>query len=212
MDIHFFTFNPFSENTYLIIGQQGSCLVVDPGMMDSQENEAFDQFISEKSLSLTGLILTHGHIDHVLGVKHIEQRYALRARAHKDSKPVYEACPRVAQMYGVPYFPGSDPIYDLTEGGDLSLDGESIELRLVPGHAPGHLVLVDHESKQVVAGDTLFAQSIGRTDLPGGNHELLLQKIREELFTLGDDYEVWPGHGPSTTIGQEKAHNPFLQG
>jgi len=212
MDIHFFTFNPFSENTYLIVGQQGSCLVIDPGMMDSQENEAFDQFISEKSLTLTGLILTHGHIDHVLGVKHIEEMYSLRARAHKDSKPVYEACPRVAQMYGVPYFPGSDPLYDLKEGEDLNLDGESIELRLVPGHAPGHLVLVDHESKQVVAGDTLFAQSIGRTDLPGGNHDLLLQKIKEELFTLGDDYEVWPGHGPSTTIGQEKAHNPFLQG
>ncbi len=210
MEIHFFTFNPFAENTYLLIGSQGSCLVVDPGMMDSEENEQFDAYLKEKGLTLTQHVLTHGHIDHVLGVKHIESRYGLRARAHSGSKPVFDACPRVAKMYGIPYFQGSDPLYDLSLNDGLALDGSSIELRLVPGHAPGHVVLIDHADKQVIAGDTLFNRSIGRTDLPGGDHELLLQKIRTELFTLEDDYRVWPGHGPSTTIGEEKRSNPFL--
>lgn len=210
MEIHSFTFNPFAENTYLVIGEQGSCLVVDPGMMDASENDYFDTFLRDKGLNLTGHILTHAHIDHVLGVEHIEKKYSLKARAHPESRLVFEACPRVAEMYGIPYFPGSDPIYDLSEEEGLELDGSHIELRYVPGHAPGHIVLIDHAGKQVVAGDTLFQRSIGRTDLPGGNHELLLQRIRTELFTLDDDYRVWPGHGPSTTIGEEKSENPFL--
>ena len=210
MEIVHFTFNPFSENTYLMIGEHNSCLVVDHGMMDDEEAGILDEFIKERGLELNQMILTHGHIDHVLGMKAIEDRYGLIARAHVDSKPVYDACPRVAEMYGVPYFPGKDPKYDLSLEDGLSLDGEPIELRHVPGHAPGHVVLIDHGSKQVVAGDTLFQNSIGRTDLPGGDHELLLRKIREELFTLDDDYRVWPGHGPSTSIGEEKVSNPFL--
>lgn len=210
MEIHSFTFNPFAENTYLMVGEQGSCLVVDPGMMDSAESNQFDSFLATHGLTLTQHILTHAHIDHVLGVKHIEDKYGLQARAHADSKPVFDACPRVAEMYGIPYFPGSDPVYDLRIENGLELDGAAIELRSVPGHCPGHIVLVDHTSKQVIAGDTLFNRSIGRTDLPGGDHELLLQRIRTELFTLDEDYRVWPGHGPSTTIGEEKEGNPFL--
>lgn len=210
MEIVHFTFNPFSENTYLIIGKHNSCLVVDPGMMDDGEAGVLDDFIQERGLELNQMILTHAHIDHVLGVKAIEDKYNLRARAYKDSKPVYDACPRVAEMYGIPYFPGKDPTYDLSLVDGLNLDGEQIELRHVPGHAPGHVVLIDHGSKQVIAGDTLFQNSIGRTDLPGGDRELLLRKIREELFSLADDYMVWPGHGTATTIGHEKANNPFL--
>lgn len=211
MKIQSLTFNPFAENTYLMIGEQGSCLAIDPGMMDAAECAQFDSYLTDHGLQLSAVLLSHAHIDHVLGLRHIEQQYGLVARAHAESKAVYDACPRVAEMYGIPYFPGSDPVYDLELGSPLVLDGEEIEMRFVPGHAPGHLVFVDHGGKQLVAGDTLFRQSIGRTDLPGGDHELLLEKIRTELFTLADDYEVWPGHGPSTTIGYEKEHNPFLR-
>jgi glyoxylase-like metal-dependent hydrolase (beta-lactamase superfamily II) len=211
MRIRSLTFNPFSENTILLIGANGSCFIIDPGMMDSSEDHELFRVIEEEGLIPKRLILTHCHIDHVLGVKAVHDKYGLIPECHIDGLPLLEATPKIAEMYGVPYYPGPQPSTDLTAESDLNIDGEELEFRYVPGHAPGHLVIVDHASKNVVAGDTLFRGSIGRTDLPGGNHELLLSKIKEELFSLADDYIVWPGHGPTTDIGFEKLNNPFLQ-
>lgn len=211
MRIQALTFNPFAENTYLIIGQDKNCIIVDPGMSSKEEQERFDQYIRQEVLVPKRLILTHAHIDHVLGLKAVHDSYGLIAEGHEAGKPVYDACPQVSQMYGIPYFPGPEPKHELQIEETIELDGDSLEMRYVPGHAPGHIVLIHHGSKQVVAGDTLFQESIGRTDLPGGDHQLLLDKIKSELFSLDDDYVIWPGHGPQTTIGHEKAYNPFLR-
>ena len=212
MRIRSLTFNPFSENTLILIGEKGSCFIIDPGMIDKAENEKLDKVLKEEKTIPKRLLLTHCHIDHVLGIKAVHDTYGLLPECHEEGLPLLDATPRIAEMYGVPYFPGPRPTTFLDTDALLDLDGEKLELRYVPGHAPGHLVIVHHDSKQVVAGDTLFRGSIGRTDLPGGDHELLIQKINEELFSLPDDYVVWPGHGPTTDIGFEKINNPFLQG
>jgi len=211
MRIRSIPFNPFAENTILLIGIKGSCIIIDPGMMNDSEMKILDEYITSEGLKPSRLLLTHCHIDHVLGIKAIYNRYGLIPECHIDGLPVLESAPQIAQMYGIPYLPGPDPKSYLPEQGVFELDGEEVEIRYVPGHAPGHLVFIDHGGKQVVAGDTLFKSSIGRTDLPGGDHELLLQKIKGELFSLGPDYVVWPGHGEPTTIGFEKSNNPFLQ-
>ena len=209
MEIQCFTFNPFAENTY-VLSNSGEAIIVDAGMMNSQECDQLDNYLEQQELKLMKSVLTHAHIDHVLGLKYVEEKYGLIPLSHPEGKAVYESCPQVSKMYGIPYFPGTDPDYSLDISQSLKLGEEELELRFVPGHSPGHVVLVHHKSKQVIAGDTLFQESIGRTDLPGGNHEELLTKIREELFSLDDDYVVHPGHGPSTTIGHEKSFNPFL--
>lgn len=211
MKFHAFTFNPFAENTYLIEGKEGNCIIVDPGMADDQEVATLISFLEEHDLKLVRCLLTHCHIDHVLGVKAVKDRFGLQSECHAESKEVWDSCPTVSSMYGIPYFPGPEPDYSLKAGQSIELDGEELEIRFVPGHCPGHLVFADHAGKKVIAGDTLFRQSIGRTDLPGGDHEMLLRKIHEELFSLGDEYIIWPGHGPETTIGFEKANNPYLQ-
>ncbi len=210
MKFHVFTFNPFAENTYLIEGKHGNSIIVDPGMADERELDILSSFLEQHGLILKRCILTHCHIDHVLGTKAVSDKYGLRAECHTDSKPIWESCPTVSQMYGIAFSAGPEPEYNLKAGDKLMLDGEELEMRFVPGHCPGHLVFIDHEGKKVIAGDTLFRQSIGRTDLPGGDHELLLGRIRTELYSLDDDYIVWPGHGPQTTIGFEKQNNPFL--
>ncbi|NNC83095.1 MAG: MBL fold metallo-hydrolase [Flavobacteriales bacterium] len=211
MKIISLTFNPFAENTLLMVGQKGSCIIIDPGMMDAQEMDHLEHTIQNEGATPLRLLLTHCHIDHVLGIKAVYDRYGLEPECHAEGLPLLEACPQIAKMYAIPYTEGPMPTNYLADSGTLELDGEEVEWRYVPGHAPGHVVFIHHPSKQVIGGDTLFQSSIGRTDLPGGDHELLLRKIREELFSLDDEYVVWPGHGPRTTIGVEKRSNPFLR-
>lgn len=212
MDIHCFTFNPFSENTYLLTTDSGDCAVVDPGMSSPQEWAQFEQHISANGLTVNRVLLTHAHIDHVLGCRGLYQRYGLKPECHRDSVAVLDMCPRVSEMYGVPYELSPDPEVFFEAGEKIVLGREELAIRYVPGHAPGHVVFIDEVEGRVIAGDTLFAGGIGRTDLPGGDHDLLLDRIASELYSLPDDYVVHPGHGPATTIGQEKASNPFVRG
>lgn len=210
MRLESFTFNPFQENTYLLIGQKKSCIIIDPGMMDRAEEERLFGHISQHGLEPIMLINTHCHIDHVLGNHAVHRKYGLSPIHHRGDIPVFQSAPAVAQMYGLPYTEGPTAERFIEDMLEIDLDGESLEWRFVPGHAPGHIILIDHGAKQVIAGDTLFAGSIGRTDLPGGDHELLLLSIRDEMYSLDDDYIVWPGHGPKTRIGVEKRSNPFV--
>jgi len=180
-------------------------------MSTEQEWAEFDAYVESNSLKVNRLILTHGHIDHVMGCQGIFERFALLPECHPESVVVLAANERVAEMYGVPFVAGPDPKKFISEQDSISFDGQELEIRYVPGHAPGHLVFVDHEARRVIAGDTLFNGSIGRTDLPGGNHNVLLEKIKTELYTLADDYVVYCGHGPTTTIGKEKKTNPFVK-
>jgi glyoxylase-like metal-dependent hydrolase (beta-lactamase superfamily II) len=211
MRIEHFTFNAFAENTYLLIGASKDVILIDPGMMTTKEEQELFDFISEEGLRPIRSINTHCHIDHVLGIHAVNKKYSMLPEFHPNEQMVFDSCERVAQMYGIPYLPYKGKVNSLEESEKVTLDDEELELRFVPGHAPGHLILISHKSKAVIAGDTLFRGSIGRTDLPGGNHDLLLKSIRKEMYSLPEDYTVWPGHGPSTTIGWEKKNNPFVK-
>ncbi|MDP4845483.1 MAG: MBL fold metallo-hydrolase [Salibacteraceae bacterium] len=206
-----FVFSPFQENTYIVYNQHKNAIVVDPGCYENQEKEALKSFIKTEGLTVKKLINTHCHLDHVFGNRFVCDSYQVLPEYHKLDEPTMKMAPISASMYGIPGFEESPKCEEyLMENTVLSLDEDEFELRFCPGHAPGHLVLVNHSQKLVIGGDVLFRASIGRTDLTGGNHQSLIDSIKSQLFTLSDDFLVYSGHGPETTIGYEKENNPFL--
>jgi glyoxylase-like metal-dependent hydrolase (beta-lactamase superfamily II) len=210
MQIKTFTFNPFQENTYLIIDPNKKCAIIDPGCYNRDEEKMLHQYIEKNKLEPVKLINTHAHIDHIFGNRFVADTYQLKLHLHAADEPILAAGERMAQMYDLHYNPSPEAEVKLNEDENVEI-GETVwEVLHVPGHAPGHVVLVHHDSKQLIGGDVLFRESIGRTDLPGGNHQQLLNAIREKLWKLDDDYKVYPGHGIPTTIGHEKENNPFL--
>jgi len=211
LQVRSFTFNPFSENTYLIINEKKDCWIVDPGMYDNQETNQLFQFIEQQGLKPQSIINTHAHIDHILGVHAVVDQYNLTFSMHQKEEPVLQNAMGSAMLFGLPLKSAPKPDFYISEGVPLMLGDDEVEVRLAPGHSPGSIVFYAKEDRWVIGGDVLFAGSIGRSDLPGGNHDVLMESIRQQLFTLPDDTVVHPGHGPSTTIGQEKATNPFFQ-
>jgi hydroxyacylglutathione hydrolase len=209
--IESFAFNAFQENMYILINTDTKeCIIFDPGCSNVNENKRLLTFIEKENLIPVRLINTHCHIDHVLGNHLVAETYGLELEAHKGEVPVLQSCVQVSSMYGIAYTP-SPAISKFIEHGDIIHLGEiAIEARLAPGHSPASLCFVDHISKQVIGGDVLFHGSIGRTDLPGGSYRTLIESITTQLMTLADDYKVYSGHGPTTTIGHERATNPFL--
>lgn len=206
-----FTFNAFQENTYLIINDKKQCWIVDPGMYDNSETKHFAGYIHENGLQPQAIINTHAHIDHILGIHAVKAAFDIPFYLHEKDLPVLKNAPVSAAIFGftIPAVPQPDQF--LKEGTPLLLNDETLEIRFAPGHSPGSVVFYYPEGKWVIGGDVLFAESIGRTDLPGGNHDILIQSIRSQLFSLPDDTVVYPGHGPATTIGHEKQFNPFLR-
>ncbi len=206
-----FTFNPFQENTYVLYDDTKECAIIDPGCYDEKEKSELVDFIEKENLTPVRLINTHCHIDHVFGNHFISEKYNLPLEIHEGELPVLNAVPQVAMMYGIPF---GDPIPAvekfIKEGDIIKFGSSSLESIYTPGHSPASLSFYCKEAKFIIAGDVLFYGSIGRTDLPGGNHNTLISSIKDKLFPLGDDIEVYPGHGPKTTIGYEKKTNPFL--
>jgi hydroxyacylglutathione hydrolase len=209
MKIHTFTFNPFSENTYLLI-EGAEAIVVDPGMSDASEYKTFDSYLTENGLELTDCWLTHAHIDHVLGCHHVYEKYDLTPHLHPDDLITLSYSKRASDMYGVPYTESPTPILDWTHGKKMKVLNTEVEIRFAPGHAPGHVVFIFPEHRVLIGGDVLFQGSIGRTDLPGGDADELCKSIMNQCYSLPDDMIVYSGHGPKTTIGQEKKSNPFV--
>lgn len=210
MKIISFTFNPFQENTYLLINDNKDCIIVDPGCYNSSEEEELAGFIRENKLKPIHLLNTHAHIDHVFGNKWVAHTYQLKLALHKKDEPLLRLAAHSAKQYGLNYNESPEPEIELKEGEDILFGDEVLDVVFVPGHAPGHVVFINHQDKSIIGGDVLFQRSIGRTDLPGGNHDDLIENIKKKLFVLGDDYKVYPGHGGPTTIGEEKKHNPFF--
>lgn len=206
-----FTFNPFQENTY-VLDNGTEALLIDPGCWDAAEQEELLAHLQTNGLRPVRVVLTHAHIDHVLGCAWAERTFGLRPWMHKADLPLLKAVPGQGAMFGLPVEAPPEPGGYIEAGDTVDLGDEQLEVRLVPGHAPGHIVLYHPQEAFVIAGDTLFQRSIGRTDLPGGDHETLLRSIREQLYTLPDDVRVYSGHGPETRIGEEKRHNPFVRG
>lgn len=212
LHIQSFVFNAYQENTYILYNQAGQAIVIDPGMSAPAEEKEFIGFIKDNNLTPTTLLNTHCHIDHILGNKFVYDNYGLIPNLHEQEIPILLEALNYASQMGFHYEAAPIPEKFLTEKDLISLGGESLEIRFVPGHSPGHLCFYSVHHGFLIAGDTLFKGSIGRTDLPGGEHQLLLSSIKKELYSLPDEVLVYPGHGTATTIGQEKHHNPFVRG
>jgi len=211
MELYKFTFNPFSENTYVLAAANGDCLVVDPGMMDETEDNVLFEFISSNKLKPIAVLNTHCHIDHILGNASTCERYGIQLSAHRNELAMLERAPSASMMWGIPYRLSPQPQKFLDEGDRVIIDQDELEVLFTPGHAPGHIVFVSHAKKWIIGGDVLFKGSVGRVDLPGSNAKDLERSILNKLYTLPDDYVVFSGHGEETTIGGEKLHNAFVR-
>jgi len=207
-----FTFNGFAENTYLLIDEATrATAIVDPGAYSRAEQETLRRYVEEHQLDVHYLLNTHAHIDHVLGNAFVLSTYpGIPFWLHALDLPTLRAVPTYAGPYGFANYEPAEPTGELAAGQVIKLGESELSVRFAPGHAPGHVVFYDEAGGQLVGGDVLFKGSIGRTDLPGGDHNTLLKSIKEELLTLPDATVVHPGHGPSTTIGAERRSNPFL--
>lgn len=212
MQVHSFTVNPFQENTYVLVDEAThQCAIVDPGCLGRAEEQRLADFISQEGLTPTRLLLTHAHIDHVLGLAFVARTYGLTPHLHPLDAPTYRSAPLSASFFGVPAPHLPDETLPLAAGTPVRFGETELEVRFAPGHAPGHVVFYHAPSLTLIGGDVLFAGSVGRTDLPGGDADTLAHSIREQLYTLPDAVAVHPGHGPITTIGQEKRTNPFVR-
>ena len=211
MKIQSFTFNPFQENTFVLWDNTGDCIIIDPGCYEKNEEQELVDFIEKNNLNPVKLINTHCHIDHIFGNKFVSEKWNLELYMHKTDLPLLEGAGDIAKIYGFENYKGSPyPKHFLEEGNVLEFGESKLEILFAPGHAPGHICLYSKEDKFIVAGDVLFNGSIGRTDLPGGDFDTLIVSIKTKLFPLENETVVYCGHGPSTTIGNEKLNNPFL--
>ncbi|MFA6087273.1 MBL fold metallo-hydrolase [Mucilaginibacter sp.] len=209
-NIQSFVNNPYQENTYILYDDSLECVIIDPGMYTAAEQNTVVNFIKANNLKPVLLLNTHCHVDHVLGNKFVFDQYGLKPKFHIGESEVLEAVIAYAPAMGFRYEPSPLPDEYLPETGTISFGNTELQLIFAPGHSPAHLCFYDKDANLLVGGDVLFRSSIGRTDLPGGNYNLLIQNIKEKLFSLPDDCTVYPGHGPETTIGYEKKHNPYL--
>lgn len=207
-----FSFNPFDEKTYIVYDDvSGEAAIIDPGMVNADEEKAVDNFVIANHLELKYLLLTHLHIDHVWGVPYIKRTYGLPVTAHNDGGYLGAIMDAQAQMFNLPHSPGRMEIENTVDDGDeLKLGEEKLIVAHVPGHSPGGVVFYAPKEHFLIAGDVLFRNSIGRTDLPGGNYRQLVEGIKKKILTLPADTLVYPGHGPTTTIGEEMQSNPFI--
>ena len=212
IQIQSLTFNPFAENTFILFDESGECIIIDPGCYEPHEEETLSAFIANNDLKPVRLVNTHCHIDHVLGVEYVARKYDLGFEFHRLDIPVLESTATVAAMYGIPDVKlPRDPTGFLDEDDTVKFGESELEILFVPGHAPGHIAFLSKEQQFVIGGDVLFYGSIGRTDLPGGDHHTLVQNIKSKFLPLGDEFTVYSGHGPETNMGFERASNPFLQ-
>ncbi len=206
-----FTFNAYSENTYLLFDETKDCVIIDPGMYEGGEQNELTSFIKENTLKPVLLLNTHCHLDHVFGNKFVFDTYGLKPQFHAGELSVLQAVPAYAPQMGFTRYQLSpEPDVFLPETGTISFGNSTLDLIFAPGHSPAHLCFYNAENHLLIGGDVLFYNSIGRTDLPGGNHEQLISNIKEKLFPLPENTKVYPGHGPATTIGFEKTNNPFF--
>ena len=210
MNVISLTFNAFQENSYILFDNSKECIIIDPGCSSTDEEQILTKTIEEHGLTPTRLINTHCHIDHVFGNKFVAEKYNLELESHVGEVPVQDSVGQIAKMYGLGTVT-SPPITKFLEEGDEVLFGNtSLKVLFTPGHSPASISFYNGADKILIAGDVLFQGSIGRTDLPGGNYDQLINNIKTKFLTLPDDVVVYSGHGPSTNIGFERANNPFL--
>ncbi|MFK5856252.1 MAG: MBL fold metallo-hydrolase [Bacteroidota bacterium] len=205
-----FPFNPFQINTYVLSDETGECVIIDPGMQGDAEEAKIADYIATNNLVPVMLLLTHAHIDHIVGNSFIADKYNLELTAHKDCVSFLIGAESYASSFGLTLEKVKTIDNFVDENTPIKFGNSELKVLFTPGHADGSLCFYSPEDKFVITGDVLFNQSIGRTDLKTGDYDLLQKNIWEKLFTLPDDTVVYPGHGPETGIGFEKMHNPFV--
>lgn len=206
-----FTFNPIAENTYVIYDESGEAVIVDPGNYGPAEDRRLSDFIAGNKLTPVLVANTHAHIDHVTGVSYAKRTWGIPFALHRKEEPILLSAKVYAPHYGFAAY--DEPVVDqwLQEGEKITFGSSEMDIIFLPGHSPGHVGFYSSEHRMLLAGDVLFRESIGRSDLPGGDHQTLIRSILEKVFVLPDDVSVFPGHGPSTTVGYEKKNNPFFR-
>ena len=210
LQLKLFVFNTFQVNTYLLYDETGEAAIIDPGCFDHREERQLDDFIRAKNLKLVMNINTHPHIDHILGNSFVFRSYGLRPLIQEAGLPLLKAAGTYGSMFGIKLPELILPDTYLVHGQHLTLGQSTLEVRYTPGHADGSICLYNQEKAFIIVGDVLFYEGIGRTDLPTGNYNLLMDSINNQILSLSDDTWVYPGHGHETTVGHEKNHNPFL--
>jgi len=204
-----FVFNPFMENTFVVFDETNECIIIDPGCFEKEEENQLVEFIEGNKFNVKKLINTHCHIDHVLGNAFIKKKFNVPLIIHSIEEAMLKAVKTYASNYGFFQYQDSAPDAYLNEGDQVSFGNQQLDVLFVPGHSPGHIALFHAESKTLIGGDVLFENSIGRTDLPGGHFDTLIDSIHRKFFNLPDDVKVYCGHGAETSIGFEKRTNPF---
>ena len=208
--IKIFEFNPIQVNTYILYDDTMECVIIDPGCYGVTEEDVLKNFIDSEKLKPVKVINTHAHTDHILGNHFVIENYNVGLEIHKGGDYFIKNAASWAEMLGFHIDIVDQPTKYLEDNDIITFGNSELEVAFTPGHADGSICLISRKDKFVISGDVLFSGSVGRTDLPTGNFELLEKSIKEKLYTLDDDYTVYPGHGPSTTIGTEKHSNPFV--
>jgi glyoxylase-like metal-dependent hydrolase (beta-lactamase superfamily II) len=210
LKIKSFEFSPIQENTYILYNEFNECVIIDPGCYFDDEKDELVAYISKMDLKPVMLLNTHCHLDHIFGNKFISEKFGLTLHIHENEKPVLAFAPASGLMYNLPFDNYTGELVFLNDGDMIKLGTDELKVLLTPGHSPGSISFYSEKDKFIISGDVLFNRSIGRTDLPLGDHETLLKSIREKLFTLPGETVVHSGHGPKTTIEDEKKYNPFF--
>ena len=210
LTVHTFTFNPFATNTY-VLASDGEAVIVDAPTHRPQEHAALVAHVRAEELTVRHLLLTHAHLDHVYGCAALSDAFGMGWAMHHDDLPILRLAREQAHFFGAPVPDAPpEPAVFLGEGDTVTFGATTLAVRHVPGHSPGSIALIDEDEGLAVVGDVLFRGSIGRTDLPLGDLPTLLRSIETQLLTLPDATRVLPGHGPETTVGDERRTNPFL--
>lgn len=211
MQVKRFVNNPFQEISYLLYDDSKEAVLIDCGCSNAKEQQRILDVIEKKELKLVKLLNTHLHIDHIAGNAFIKDHFGLSPIAHKGDLPIYEQAPQQAAAFGFPLESTPPSIYSFLEDGDSIIFGEqTLEVLHVPGHSPGSVCFLNREQGILISGDVIFERSIGRTDLWGGDTDTLINGIKTKILTLDESTVIAPGHGNTTTVGEEKSQNPFL--
>ena len=210
MKIACLPFNPIQENTYVVWDDTKECVVIDAGNCSPREDAALDDFIGRQGLKPVLAANTHGHFDHTLGVGHLKQRYGIPFALSKKDRFLLDNAAVSGSLFGVKTGPMPAIDRDLDAETEIRFGNSVLRILRTPGHTPGHVAFYEPESKALFTGDTLFRESIGRTDLPGGDYSWIMRSILDVIVPLGEEVHVYPGHGPESTIGHELLYNPFI--
>jgi len=211
LQVKSFVFNEFQENTYIVWDDSLACAIIDPGCSNSEERNLLQEFIVKLGLKPSLLLNTHCHIDHILGNNFVSDKYQLPLHLHEGELFTYKDTDRWAAMFGLPKFTIPEKLVFIDAGQSLHFGSSQLEILSTPGHSIASLSFYHANTNILFGGDVIFKNSIGRTDLPGGNFEVLAQSIREKIYTLPEETRIYSGHGPSTTVGSEKLNNPFVK-